>query len=140
MTFSIEKPVNTISALEPDVSATKNKDTVYIVGYGNENQIKVIEGIVETWDNSKYTDFELRIHTKEFLNDWNYVGSPIMNKEGKVIGVFNRAYALKKNKKGKIISDNKNPPNSYYDFFVEGTTMRLILGKNYGKKKSKTNH
>lgn len=111
----------------------KNKDTVYIVGYGIENKINIVKGVVETWNNSKHADLELRIRTEQFLDHWNYVGSPIVNEEGKVIGVFNRAYGLKKDKKGRIISDSKNSANSSYDYFVNGTTMRLILGKNYGK-------
>jgi len=133
LTFSIEQHGNNIKTLDPDVNLIKNKDTVYIVGYGNEDKINIVEGVVETWNNSKHADYELRIRTEEFLDHWNYVGSPIINKEGKVIGVFNRAYGLKKDKKGRIISDSKNPPDSHYEYYVNGTTMRLILGKNYGK-------
>ncbi len=133
LTFSIGQYENSIKALEPDVNLIKNKDTVYIVGYGIENKINIVKGVVETWNNSKHADLELRIRTEQFLDHWNYVGSPIVNEEGKVIGVFNRAYGLKKDKKGRIISDSKNSANSSYDYFVNGTTMRLILGKNYGK-------
>jgi hypothetical protein len=137
LAFSVEIHSNTIESLEPDVNKIRNKDTLYVVGYGSENKINVVEGIVETWDNSNYlSDIEeLRIRTTQFLGDCNYVGSPILNKSGKVIGVLNRAYALRMNKKGKIIHDQKNPPGSYWNFFVGGTMMRTILGKDYGSKK-----
>ena len=133
LTFSIQKSNNSIKTLLPDVSLINNKDTVYIVGYDSNNNIRIITGTVETADNSKHANDDLRIRTEEFLDSWSYVGSPIINKEGKVIGVFNRAYSLKMNKKGNIISKNKIVSNSHYEYFVNGTTMRIILGKNYGK-------
>ena len=132
LTFTVnDNPL--IESLEPDTSKIKNKSAVYIVGYDNENNLKVIEGLVETALNSKYVTSEIRIRTKEYLKDLNFIGSPIVNTKGKVIGVFNRAYALKKNKKGKIIAFDKASPDSYYEYFVNGTIMRKILGKKYGK-------
>ncbi|WP_282037321.1 hypothetical protein [Saccharicrinis aurantiacus] len=133
LAFNVNLQEGSIDALEPDVSLIKNKERVYIVGYGSDDKLRIIEGVVETSDNAKVARLDLRIRTKEFLSHWNYVGSPIINKEGKVIGVFNRAYRLKYNNKGRIVSEKKDIDDSSYKYFVNGTQMRLILGKKYGK-------
>ena len=129
LTFKIEQNNNKIETLVPDVNPIKNKSNVYIAGYDNENNLQLIQGVVETYDNSKYAKSEIRIKTKKYLNDSNFIGSPIVNIEGKVIGVFNRAYALKKEK----IKFPKKESLESYEYFVNGTTMRQVLGKNYSK-------
>ena len=133
LTFSIKKIDNSIIPLEPNITRNRNKDTVYLVGYDDRNNLKLVRGIIETADKSKYADFELRIKTDEYLYYNNFVGSPIINKDGKAIGIFNRAYRLKFNKRGNIINDDKLSTDSYFEYFVNGITMRSMLGKNYCK-------
>lgn len=67
------------------------------------------------------------------MNYANFVGGPIVDKYGKAVGVINRAYRLNMSKKGKIINDNKIVEGSYFEYFVNGTSMRAILGKDYNK-------
>jgi hypothetical protein len=112
----------------------RNRDTLFLVGYDNNHNLKLKQGIVETALNEKYADTEIRIKTDVFMYYRNFVGGPIVDKNGNVVGVINRAYRLNKNKKGKIIRDDKNDEGSYFEYFVNGTSIKAILGKDYEKK------
>lgn len=133
LTFSIKRNNDRIIPLEPDIRRVINKDTLYLVGYDYDHNLKIVQGIVETPLNEKYADPEIRLKTNIFLNYANFVGSPIVDKYGKTVGVFNRAYRLNKTKKGKIINAGKIVEGSHFEYFVNGTSMRTILGKDYGK-------
>ncbi len=134
LAFSIKKLNNNIIPLEADVSRIKNNDTLFLVGYDDDHNLKIVESIVETALNEKYAEPDMRVKTNEFLYYSNFIGSPIVKRDGSVVGIVNRAYRLKKNKRGKIINEDKVSEGSYYEYFVNGTEMRLILGKDYGKK------
>ena len=131
LTFSLRNIHRRMIPLEPDTRKIKNKDTLFLIGYDNENQLKIVKGIVETALNEKYADDDIRIKTEEYLNYADFVGSPIVDRDGKAIGVFNRAYRLRKDKKGRIISENKVVNDTHFEYFVNGTAMRSILGKDY---------
>jgi antitoxin component YwqK of YwqJK toxin-antitoxin module len=111
-----------------------NKDTLYLVGYDDNHNLKIVEGIVETALNEKYADPEIRIKTEIFLYYNNFVGAPIVDANGKVVGVINRAYRLNKNKHGSIIADDKLVEGAHFEYYINGTSIRAILGKDYGKK------
>lgn len=132
LTFALKNIYRHIIPLEPDISKIKNKDTVFLVGYDNYNQLKIVRGIVATALNEKYADDDIRIKTEEYLNYADFVGSPIVDQNGKAIGVFNRAYRLKIDKRGRIINENKMIDDSHFEYFVNGASMRSILGKDYG--------
>lgn len=136
--FALKNINNKITPLEPNITRNKNKDTVFVVGYDDNNNLKIVRGFINTGDMEKYADFELRIQTEEYLYDNNFVGSPIVDKDGKAIGVVNRAYCLKFSKNGNIIDPEKNPLGSHYDFFVNGVPMRSMLGESYGKNNVKS--
>lgn len=129
LTFSVKEMSSSIVPLEPNMNKVKNKDTIYIVGYDDAHNLKIVEGIVETALNEKHADPEIRIKTDIFLYYNNFVGAPIVDKNGKVLGVVNRAYQLNKNKRGKIINPDKLGEGSYFEYFVNGTSIRAILGK-----------
>jgi len=131
LTFALKNIHRRIVPLEPDVSRVRNKDTIFMVGYDNLSKLKIVQGIVETVSNEKYADDDLRIKTAEFMNFADFIGSPVIDRNGKAIGVFNRAYRLKIDRKGRIINDSKMVADSHYDFFVEAVSMRSILGKDY---------
>lgn len=133
LTFSIKQSNPNIIPLEPVICKVNNKDTLYLIGYDYDHNLKIVQGVVETALNEKYADPEIRLKTDVFLNYANFVGGPIVDKNGKAVGVFNRAYRLNKNKKGRIINDNKTDEDSHFEYFVNGTSMRAILGKDYGK-------
>lgn len=133
LTFSIKQNNNSIIPLDPDNRRVKNKDTLYLVGYDYDHNLKIVEGIVETPLNEKYSEPEIRLKTNIFLDYPNFVGAPIVDNTGKVVGVMNRAYRLNINRKGKIIDANKRIEGSHFDYFINGTSMRTILGKDYGK-------
>lgn len=133
LTFSIKRNNNRIIPLEPDIRRVINKDTLYLVGYDYDHNLKIVQGIVETPSNEKYADPEIRLKTNIFLYYANFVGGPIVDKYGKTVGVINRAYRLNKTKKGKIINDGKLVEGSHFEYFVNGTSMRTILGKDYTK-------
>lgn len=132
LTFALKNIYRHMIPLEPDINRIKNKDTVFLVGYDNYNQLKIVRGIVTPVLNGKYADDDIRIKTNEYLNYADFVGSPIIDKDGKAIGVFNRAYRLKIDKRGRIINENKRVDDSHFEYFVNGTSMRSILGKDYG--------
>ena len=131
-TFALKNIHRRIIPLEPDVNRIRNKDTLLLVGYDNKNKLKTAQGIVETTDNDKYASDGIRIRTTEYLNFADFIGSPVVDRNGKAIGVFTRAYRLKKDRKGRIINDSKVVDGSYFDYFVEAASMRSILGKDYG--------
>jgi hypothetical protein len=133
LTFSLKKKNNNLIPLEPDIRRIPNKDTLYIVGYDRDHNIRIVRGIVETPPNEKYSEPEIRLKTDFYLNYSDFVGAPIVDKNGKVIGLVNRAYDLYKNTKGRIINDDKEVAGAYYEYFINGTSMRSILGKNYQK-------
>ena len=138
LTFTLKNIHRRMIPLEPDVSRIRNNDTVFMVGYDNKNKLKIVPGIVETALNEKYSDNEIRIKTPEYLNFADFVGSPFVDKNGKGVGVFNRAYRLKIDHKGKIINENKVVNDSHFDYFVQATSMRSILGKDYVKESGDT--
>lgn len=133
LTFSIKQNNNHIIPLNPDNRRVKNKDTLYLVGYDYDHNLTIIQGIVETPLNEKYSEPEIRLKTNVFLEYPNFVGAPIVDNNGKVIGVMNRSYRLNKNSKGKIIDASKRVEGSHFEYFINGTSMRTILGKDYGK-------
>jgi len=129
--FALKNIHRRMIPLEPDVSRIRNKDTLFLVGYDQHNQLKIARGIVETALHEKYADDDIRIKTDEFLNYGDFVGSPVINREGKAVGVFNRAYRLKIDKRGRIISEKKEVGDSHFEYFINGTSMRSMLGKDY---------
>lgn len=133
LTFSIKQNSNRIIPLEPDIRRVINKDTLYLVGYDYDHNLKIVQGVVETPFNEKYSDPEIRLKTNIFLIYANFVGGPIVDKYGKTVGVINRAYRLNKTKKGKIINADKIVEGSHFEYYVNGTSMRTILGKDYSK-------
>lgn len=133
LTFSIKQNNKSIIPLEPDIGKIPNKDTLYIVGYDKDHNIRIVRGIVETPLNEKYSEPEIRIKTDVFLYYSSFVGAPIVDKNGKVVGLVNRAYDLYKNKNGRIINDDKEVAGAHYEYFINGTSMRSILGKDYQK-------
>lgn len=133
LTFALRNIYRHMIPLEPDIRRIQNKDTVFLVGYDNDNQLKIVRGTVATALNEKYADDDIRIKTEEYLNYADFVGSPIVGRDGKAIGVFNRAYRLKIDKRGRIINENKLVNDSHFEYFVNGVSMRSILGKDYGK-------
>ena len=126
LSFSVKKRNENIIPLEPDVSRIRNKDSLFVVGYDNDHNLKIVSGIVETPMNEKYSEPDIRLKVEDYIFYSNFVGAPIINKKGNVVGVVNRMYDLKKNKKGRIISDAKEAEGSYYEYFLNGTTMRVI--------------
>lgn len=133
LTFSLKQVNSSIIPLEPDIKKIKNKDTLYLVGYDFDHNLKIVQGIVENSLNEKYAGPEIRLKTNIFLNYENFVGGPIVDKNGNAVGVINRAYRLNINKRGNIIDANKIVEGSHFDYFVNGTSMRAILGKDYTK-------
>ncbi|WP_318350555.1 serine protease family protein [Aquipluma nitroreducens] len=133
LTFSLKQKNKNLIPLEPDIRKTANKDTLYIVGYDKDHNLKIVRGIVETPLNEKYSEPEIRLQTDVFLYYSNFVGAPIVDKNGKVVGLVNRAYDLYKNTKGRIINDDKEVAGAHYEYFINGTSMRSILGKDYQK-------
>ena len=133
LTFSIKQTNNNLIPLDPDIRRIMNKDTLYLVGYDYQHNLKIVQGIVETPLNEKYSEPEIRLKTNVYLNYANFVGGPIVDKNGKAVGIINRAYRLNKSKKGRIINDNKIVEGSHFEYFVNGTSMRSVLGKDYGK-------
>lgn len=130
LTFSLKKNNSNIIPLDPDVRKIPNRDTVFIVGYDRDHNLRIVQGIVEMVANEKFADTEIRIRTDVYLGDPGFAGAPIVDRQGKAIGLTNRSYYLYKNKKGRIISDKKPVEGGYFEFFVNGTTMRMVLGKN----------
>ena len=53
LTFGIKQMDSNIIPLEPSINRTKNKDTVFLIGYDNKNNLNIVRGMIETWDNSK---------------------------------------------------------------------------------------
>ncbi len=133
LTFSLKQNNNNLIPLEPDIRKIPNKDTLYIVGYDKDHNLRIVQGIVETPLNEKYSEPEIRLKTDVFLYHSNFVGAPIVDKNGKVVGLVNRAYDLYKNKKGRIINDDEEVAGAHYEYFINGTSMRSILGKDYQK-------
>ena len=133
LTFSLDSYDKKITALVPNINKIPNNDSVKIVGYDINNRISVVDGTIENWDNSKYATAELRIKTTKYLDCINYIGSPILNKNGEVIGVVNRAFFLNVDSKGRIITNSHNLADTHYQYYVVGTSMLCILGKKYGK-------
>ena len=131
LTFALKNIHRQMIPLEPDVRRIRNRDTLFLVGYDNKNKLKIIRGIVETALNEKYADDDIRIKTEEYLNYADFVGSPIVDKGGKAVGIMNRAYRLKIDQRGRIINENKQVDNSHFEYFINGTSMRSILGKDY---------
>ena len=131
LTFSLKKKNKNLITLEPDIRKIPNKDTLYIIGFDNDHNLRVIQGIVEMALDEKYAEMEIRIKTDFYLYYPGFVGAPIVDKNGKVVGLVNRAYDLYKTKKGKIINDSKKVDGAHYEYFVNGTTMRSILGRKY---------
>ncbi|MGE5426983.1 MAG: hypothetical protein ACM3O8_03740 [Methylococcaceae bacterium] len=131
LTFSLKKKNKNLIPLTPDVRKIPNKDTLYIIGFDNDHNIRIIPGVVEMALNEKYAELEIRMKTDVYLYHPGFVGAPIVDKYGKVVGLVNRAYSLYKTKKGRIINDAKKVDGAYYEYFINGTTMRSILGKNY---------
>ncbi len=131
LTFSLKQKNKNLIPLEPDIRKIPNKDTLYIVGYDKDHNLRIVRGIVETPLNEKYSEPEIRLKTDVFLYYSSFVGAPIVDKNGKVVGLVNRAYDLYKNKKGRIINDDKEVAGAHYEYFINGTSMRSILGKDY---------
>ena len=129
LTFSLKHKNPGIIPLEPDTRKIPNRDTVFIVGYDHDHNLRIVEGIVEMVANEKFADLEIRIRTEVYLGDPGFAGAPIVDRQGKAIGLTNRSYYLYKNKKGRIISDKKPVEGGYHEFFINGTTMRSVLGK-----------
>lgn len=129
LTFSLKHKNPNIIPLEPDTRKIPNRDTVFIVGYDRDHNLRIVEGFVELVPNEKYADLDIRIRTDVYLGDPGFAGAPIVDRQGKAIGLTNRSYYLYKNKKGRIISDKKPVEGGYHEFFVNGTTMRSVLGK-----------
>ena len=117
--------------LEPDIRKIPNRDTLYLVGFDNDHNLKIIQGIVETSLNDKWAFPLIRLKTEIYLQYAGFVGGPIVDQNGKVVGVINRAYALRKNRKGQIINNDKKVDGSYLEYFVNGTSIRDVLGKDY---------
>jgi hypothetical protein len=131
LTFSLKKKDNNIIPLEPDNQKVRNKDTLYLIGYDYNHNLRIVEGIVKTVSNEKYSEPEIRLKTNVFLLYSNFVGGPIVNKDGKVVGVFNRAYRLNISNKGVVLNPNKVVEGSHFEYYVEGISMRSVLGKDY---------
>ena len=131
LTFALKNIHRRMIPLDPDVRRIKNRDTLFLVGYDNMNKLKITRGVVETALKEKYADDDIRIKTEEYLNYADFVGSPIIDKDGKAVGIMNRAYRLKIDQRGRIISENKIIENSHFEYFINGTSMRSILGKDY---------
>lgn len=131
LTFSIKKRNKNLIPLKPDNRRIPNNDTLYIVGYDRDHNLRIVSGIVETPFHEKYSEPEIRLRTDFFLNYPNFVGAPIVDKNGKVVGLVNRAYYLYKNSKGRILNPDKEVEGAHFEFFVNGTSMRTVLGKDY---------
>jgi hypothetical protein len=134
LSFTVRELNNQIVPLLPNLNKVRNGDTLYLAGYDNSHNLKLIQGIVETPLNEKYADPEIRLKTDDFMYYRNFVGGPIVNKNGEAVGLINRAYRLHKNKKGKIISDESNAEGSYFEYFVNGTSVRSVFGKEIKKR------
>lgn len=134
LTFSLKHKNKNLIPLDPDVRKVPNEETLYIIGFDNDHNLRIIPGVVELTPGEKYAELEIRMKTDVYLYHSGFVGAPIVDKNGKVVGLVNRAYALYKTKKGRIINDTKKVDGAYYEYFINGTTMRSILGKNYQKQ------
>lgn len=131
LTFSIKNKNNNIIPLEPDNRKVSNKDTLYLVGYDYDHNLYLVEGIVKTVNNEKYSEPLIRLKTDVFLNYPNFMGRAIVDRFGKVVGIINRPYRLKIDYKGRIINPNKVVEGSHFEYYAEGISMRSILGKDY---------
>jgi hypothetical protein len=131
LTFSIKKKNNNIIPLEPDNRKVRNKDTLYLIGYDDDHNLHIVEGIVKTVNNEKYSEPEIRLKTNVFLNYPNFMGGPIVDKNGIAVGIIERPYRLKIDNKGRIISPDKVAEGSHFEYYAEGISMRAILGKDY---------
>lgn len=134
LSFSLENYDENIIPLKPDLNRIRNNDTLFIVGYDDSHNLKIEECFVETPLNEKYADQDIRLKTSTYLFHYNFIGAPIVTRNGEVVGVTNRAYYLKKNKKGKIIREDKEEEGAYFEYFMNGTPVRLIFDKKYRKK------
>jgi hypothetical protein len=131
LTFSVKNKNNNIIPLEPDNQKIRNKDTLYLIGYDYDHNLHIVQGIVKTINNEKYSEPEIRIKTEIFLNYPNFMGGPIVDRFGKVVGIINRPYRLKIDTKGRIINPDKVAEGSHFEYYAEGISMRSILGKDY---------
>lgn len=129
--FSLKHIKGDFYVPEPDARKQHNRDTVYVVGYDNEHNLHIIPGIIETALQSKWAYPDIRIRTPYYLNYAGFVGGPIVNREGKILGVVNRAYYLRIDKKGRIIREDKEAENTHHEFFVNGTAIGVLIGKDY---------
>jgi hypothetical protein len=131
LTFSIRKKNNDIIPLEPNNRKVKNRDTLYLVGYDYDHNLHIVPGIVKTINNEKFSEPEIRIKTEVSLAYADFMGGPIVDKDGKVVGIIYRPYSLKIDNKGRIINPDKIAEGSHFEYYVEGISMRSILGKDY---------
>lgn len=134
LSFSLKNYHENIIPLKPDLKRIHNNDTLFIVGYDDDHNLKIEECVVETSLNEKYADQDIRLKTNTYLFPYNFIGAPIVNRKGEVVGVTNRAYYLKKNKKGRIIREDKEKEGAYFEYFMNGTPVRLIFDKKYREK------
>jgi hypothetical protein len=132
LTFSVKQNNTGIIPLEPDVRKIQNGDTLYVIGYADQN-LKIVRGVVQTTFNEKYSMPEIRLRTDVYVNAADFIGAPIVEKSGKVVGLMNRAYWLTIDSKGRVINPDKEVDGTHVEYFVQGTTMRTVLGKDYHK-------
>lgn len=76
--------------------------------------------MVQTPFNEKYSMPEIRLRTDVYVNAADYIGAPIVEKSGKVVGLVNRAYWLTINRKGRVIDPGKEIEDSHIECFVQG--------------------
>lgn len=131
LTFSLKKKNKNLIPLEPDIRKIPNKDTLFVVGFDNDHNLRIVQGVVETALNEKYVELDIRMKTDTYLYSSGFVGAPIVDKNAKVVGIVNRAYDLYKTPKGKIINNAKKVDGAHYEYFINGTTMRTVLGRKY---------
>ncbi len=130
LTFSIKQSDASIIPLEPDVRKIRNGDTLYVIGYADQN-LRIVRGVVQTTSNEKYSMPDIRLRTEVYVNAADFIGAPIVEKSGKVVGLMNRAYWLTIDRKGRVINPDKEVEGTHVEYFVQGTTMRTVLGKDY---------
>ena len=131
LTFSLKKKNNNIIPLEPDNRKVRNKDTLFLIGYDDNHNLRIVKGIVKTVSNERFSDPQIRLKTNVSLFYPNFVGGPIVDKNGKVVGIFNRAYRQNISNKGRILNPTKVVEDSHFEYFAEGISMRSVLGKDY---------
>ena len=124
LTFSLKEISPEIHPLEVNMGKLRHNDSVYVLGYDNVlNQVRLVKCKINTAPlgpllNKAYP--EIRIETPEPLFMEGFIGGPILDLEGKAIGVILRYYHIDISKR------------ETYDV-LSGLSLRYIL-KNYNSQ------